>query len=279
MAGVYRDDDVDLSGLAGRCVAVIGYGRLGQMHALCLRDSGVDVRVGLPEDDPERSAAEADGLRVVPPGQACAEADVVAMLSGWGLSGPSGADDAPYAPGAALILPDAVSAGRFAVPEKTSAKASKNDVSVIALQGSPAEARRRFNDGRGVPALIAVLHDATGTAQDLTLSYARALGTTRAGAVVTSPGELAFASEFAATALGPDRIGAMVAAAMSVLRESGCAPDVATLSCWTAVRDALDRISGATVGPPGRMPADEEELVRLRRVAAGLLHADQQYAG
>src|SRR5512140_2053200 len=78
---VYSDDDADPSVIAGRKVAVLGYGSQGHAHALSLRDSGVDVRVGLPEGSKSRAKAEADGLRVVTPGQASAEADVIMILA------------------------------------------------------------------------------------------------------------------------------------------------------------------------------------------------------
>lgn len=263
MAKVYRDDDVDLSALYGRRVAVLGYGRLGQTHALCLRDSGVDVVVGVAAGDPRRSAAEAEGLSLAEPAEACAGADIVAVAVRPSRQASLYTEVvAPHLPaGATLIAPDPLPAG---LPGLAS------NIGIVSLQASPVEARRRYVDGRGVPAVVAVAADAEGTTLGRTLSYARALGCTRAGAVLSTAPELTHAHEFARAAVGTERLGGILRAALTVLSEAGCDDDVAVLSCWTALREAAESVAAGAAPAGSPAAAEPEELARLRRLDAEL---------
>src|SRR3954468_23247687 len=179
---IYYDDDADLDVIRGRKVAVLGYGSQGHAHALSLRDSGVDVRIGLPETSKSRAAAEAEGLRVLTPYDACAEADLVMVLA------PDTAQRGLYAEAIAPNLKSGdalffahgfnIRFGYITPPDGV-------DVCMVAPKGPGHLVRREFAEGRGVPVLVAVEEDASGKAWDLALSYAKAIGGLRAGGIRT----------------------------------------------------------------------------------------------
>src|SRR3954466_15599695 len=180
---IYYDDDADLGIVQGRKVAVIGYGSQGHAHALSLRDSGVDVRVGLPETSKSRAKASEEGLRVVTSAEAAAEADLVMVLA------PDTAQRHIYANDIAPNLKDgdALFFGHgFNIRFDLIKPPPSVDVAMVAPKGPGHLVRRQFVDGRGVPALIAVEQDATGNAQALALSYAAAIGGARAGVIKTT---------------------------------------------------------------------------------------------
>ena len=166
MAEMFYDDDADLSVVQGRHVAILGYGSQGHAHALSLRDSGVDVRVGLPEGSKSRAKAEADGLRVVTPAEASAEADVIMILAPDTVQRRLYAEDvAPHlTEGKALLFGHGLNIrfGLITPPPGV-------DVAMVAPKGPGHLVRRQFVDGKGVPCLIAVEQDATGQAQALAL--------------------------------------------------------------------------------------------------------------
>ena len=182
-AQMYYDDDADLNIIQGRTVAVIGYGSQGHAHALSLRDSGVDVRVGLPESSKSRAKAEEDGLRVVTPAEAAQEADLIMILVPDHIHRDLYANEiAPHLnEGDALFFGHGFSIryGLITPPEGV-------DVAMVAPKGPGHLVRRQFEAGRGVPVLVAVEKDASGSAWDLALSYAKAIGGTRAGALKTT---------------------------------------------------------------------------------------------
>src|SRR3712207_1551108 len=182
-AEIFYDDDADLSIIQGRTVAVLGYGSQGHAHALSLRDSGVDVRVGLPEGSKSRARAADEGLRVVTPAEAAAEADLIMILA------PDTAQRHIYAESIAsnLRAGDALFFGHgFNIRYGLIAPPSDVDVAMVAPKGPGHLVRRQFVDGKGVPCLIAVEQDATGGALPLALSYAKAIGGTRAGVIRTT---------------------------------------------------------------------------------------------
>src|SRR5919107_683922 len=167
-AEVFYDDDADLSIIGGRKVAVIGYGSQGHAHSLSLRDSGVEVVVGLQEGSKSRAKAEEQGLEVKTPAEASAWADVIMVLA------PDTAQRKIYtesiAPnltaGKALFFGHGLNI-RFELIKPP----SDVDVAMVAPKGPGHLVRRQYVDGKGVPALIAVEQDATGTAQELALTY------------------------------------------------------------------------------------------------------------
>src|ERR671933_986331 len=182
-AEIFYDDDADLSIIQGRTVAVIGYGSQGHAHALSLRDSGVDVRVGLPEGSKSRAKAQEQGLRVLTPAEASAWADVIMVLAPDTAQRKIYADDiAPsLSAGKALFFGHGLNIryGLITPP-------SDVDVAMVAPKGPGHLVRRQYVDGKGVPALVAVEQDASGDALALALSYAKAIGGTRAGVIRTT---------------------------------------------------------------------------------------------
>ncbi|HUS60571.1 MAG TPA: ketol-acid reductoisomerase, partial [Acidimicrobiales bacterium] len=183
MANVYYEKDADPALIAGRKVAIIGYGSQGHAHALNLKESGVDVRVGLREGSSSKAKAEAAGLRVVPVDQAAAEADVVMMLL------PDTEQRDVYEQQIAPNLSDGdalLFAHGFNIRYEQIKPAAGLDVAMVAPKGPGHLVRRQYAEGRGVPGLIAVHQDATGNARDLALAYAKAIGATRAGVIETT---------------------------------------------------------------------------------------------
>ena len=183
MAEIYYDDRADLGVIQRRHVAVLGYGSQGHAHALSLRDSGVDVRVGLPEGSASRESAASEGLRVTTPERACEEADLIMVLA------PDHIQRALYAgaiapsldEGDALFFAHGLNI-RYGLIDPPAGI----DVCMVAPKGPGHLVRRQFAEGRGVPVLVAVERDATGGAWPLTLAYAKAIGGTRAGALATT---------------------------------------------------------------------------------------------
>lgn len=234
---VYYDDDADLSLVAGRKVAVIGYGSQGHAHALSLRDSGVDVRVGLPEGSKSREKAAEQGLPVLTPAAASAEADLVMLLA------PDTAQRKVYAESIAPAL----SAGKalffghgFNIRYGLIQPPADVDVAMVAPKGPGHLVRRQFTDGQGVPVLVAVENDATGAAFELALSYARAIGGTRAGAIRTSFPEETETDLFGEQAVLCGGATALVQAGFEVLTEAGYAPEIAYFECLHELKMIVD---------------------------------------
>jgi ketol-acid reductoisomerase len=239
---MFSDDDADLAVVAQRNVAVLGFGGLAQAHALSLRDSGVDVRIGLPKSSPARTAADAEGLRVLTAYEACEEADLVALLA------PGVAQRAVFAAAVEpnLVEGDAVLVGDgFDVHFGLVRPPEGVDVFLVAAQAPAPVVRREFVEGRGVPVLVAVEQDASGAGWDLALSYAKAIGGTRAGALRTTFAEVAQTALFAQLVVGGG-VQALVRVGYEALLEAGYQPDVAYLQCSAELRDAVGR--GADVG-------------------------------
>src|SRR5205809_6666158 len=183
MATVFYDKDADPSIIAGRKVAILGYGSQGHAHALNLKDSGIDVRVGLRRGSSSMAKAEAAGLNVVSVAQAAEEADVIMiLLHDTEQKRVYEADIQQHmTPGKALAFAHGfnVRFDRIAPPEGV-------DVIMIAPKGPGHLVRRTYTEGGGVPCLIAIAQDASGKAKGLALSYAAAIGGTRGGVIETN---------------------------------------------------------------------------------------------
>ncbi len=180
---MFYDDDADLTLLDGKTVAIIGYGSQGHAHALNLNDSGVSVVVGLRPDSDSVAKAQSHGLRVLEPADAASEGDVVMMLTPDELHAQvweSGVRDG-IASGNLLLFGHG-----FSIHYGTVTPPADIDVALVAPKGPGHLVRRQFVEGSGVPGLVAVHQDATGTALALTLAYAKGIGLTRAGVIETS---------------------------------------------------------------------------------------------
>jgi ketol-acid reductoisomerase len=221
---IFYDDDADLSIIQGRKVAVIGYGSQGHAHALSLRDSGVDVRIGLPEGSKSRAKAEDQGLKVLTPAEAAKEADLIMILA------PDTKQRFIYAEDIEPNLKDgdAIFFGHgFNIRFDLIKPPSNIDVAMVAPKGPGHLVRRQFVDGKGVPALIAVEQDATGGAQALALSYAAAIGAARAGVIKTTFTEETETDLFGEQAVLCGGASALVQTGFEVLTEAGYAPEIA----------------------------------------------------
>jgi ketol-acid reductoisomerase len=237
VAELFYDDDADLSVIQGRNVAVLGYGSQGHAHALSLRDSGVDVRVGLPEGSKSREKADAEGLRVVTPFEACEEADVMMVLA------PDPVQRKLYAESIEpnLVDGDALFFGHGLNIRYDLIKPPAGvDVCMVAPKGPGHLVRRQFVDGRGVPVLIAVEQDATGTAWDLVKSYAKGIGGTRAGAIKTTFTEETETDLFGEQTVLCGGLSELIKAGFETLVEAGYQPEVAYFECLHEVKLIVD---------------------------------------
>jgi ketol-acid reductoisomerase len=236
-AEVFYDDDADLTLIQGKKVAVLGYGSQGHAHALSLRDSGVDVRVGLPEGSKSKAKAEADGLRVVTPAEASAEADVIMILAPDTVQRKLyEADVAPHlTAGKALFFGHGLNIrfGLITPPADV-------DVAMVAPKGPGHLVRRQFVDGKGVPCLIAVEQDASGQAQALALSWAKGIGGTRAGVIKTTFTEETETDLFGEQAVLCGGAAALVQTGFEVLIEAGYQPEVAYFECLHELKLIVD---------------------------------------
>jgi len=236
-AVISYDDDADLALISSRKVAVLGYGSQGHAHALSLHDSGVDVRVGLLPQSQSRSKAEAAGLRVLDPAAACAEADLVMVLA------PDTAQRRLYAEAIAPSLQegDALFFGHgFNIRYDLIKPPAGVDVAMVAPKGPGHLVRRQFVDGRGVPCLVAVEQDASGHAWELALSYAKAIGGTRAGALRTTFTEETETDLFGEQAVLCGGASALVQAGFETLTEAGYQPEVAYFECLHELKLIVD---------------------------------------
>jgi ketol-acid reductoisomerase len=221
---IFYDADADLSIIQGRKVAVIGYGSQGHAHALSLRDSGVDVRVGLKEGSRSRDKAQEQGLRVLIPAEAAAEADLIMVLA------PDTAQATIYTEDLAPHLGegDAIFFGHgLNIHFKLIQPAANVTVAMVAPKGPGHLVRRQFVDGKGVPCLVAVDQDPTGNGLALALSYAKAIGGTRAGTIGTTFREETETDLFGEQTVLCGGVEELVKTGFDVMVEAGYAPEMA----------------------------------------------------
>ena len=224
MTDMYYDDDADLSIIQARKVAVIGYGSQGHAHALSLRDSGVDVRVGLKAGSKSIAKAEAEGLRVLSVAEATAEADLIMILT------PDQVQRFVYAEDIApnLKAGDALFFGHgFNIRFGYITPPADVDVALVAPKAPGHTVRREFEAGRGIPDLIAIEQDFTGGAKALALSYAKGIGGTRAGVIETTFTEETETDLFGEQAVLCGGTSQLVQYGFEVLTEAGYKPEIA----------------------------------------------------
>ena len=236
-AQMYYDDAADLSLIQGKKVAVIGYGSQGHAHALSLRDSGVDVRIGLAEGSKSRAKVEEEGLRVLTAAEATREADVIMILVPDHIQRDLYTEEiAPnLEKGNALFFAHGFSIryGLIQAPEGV-------DVAMVAPKAPGHLVRRQYEAGRGVPCLVAVEKDATGQAWDLALSWAKGIGGTKAGAIRTTFKEEAETDLFGEQAVLCGGTEELVKAGFATLVEAGYQPEIAYFECLHELKLIVD---------------------------------------
>jgi ketol-acid reductoisomerase len=238
MTTLYYDADADLSRLTGRRVAIIGYGSQGHAHALSLRDSGVDVRIGLPEGSKSRANAEKEGLRVLTPAEAAKEADFIVILTPDHTQ--KQVYDEAIAPnltkGKTLLFAHGFNI-RFGEIDPSDKDV---DVIMVAPKAPGHRVREVFTEGAGVPGLVAVHQDKSGHALADALAYAKAIGCTRAGVLQTTFAEETETDLFGEQAVLCGGASALVKAGFETLVKNGYQPEIAYFECLHELKLIVD---------------------------------------
>ena len=237
MATIYQESAADLALIQAKKIAIIGYGSQGHAHALNLRDSGCHVRIGLHRESRSREKAIAAGLTVNSVADAASWGDVIMILAP-DTTQPEiyERDIAPYlAPGKMLMF-----AHGFNVRYGTIQIPAGVDVTMVAPKAPGHRVREVFVDGGGTPALLAVHQDATGSAKQLALSYAKAIGATRAGVIETTFTEETETDLFGEQAVLCGGVSALVKAGFETLVDAGYQPEIAYFECLHELKLIVD---------------------------------------
>ncbi len=237
MAKIYYDSDADLSALDGKTVAIIGYGSQGHAHALNLRDSGVDVVVGLYEGSRSWPTAEAEGLTVLTTAEASDRADIIMILA------PDTQQSAIYkqsiepylTPGKTLMFSHG-----FNIRYSQIIPPANVDVSMVAPKAPGHRVREVYVEGVGTPGLVAVHQDASGGALRQALAYAKAIGCTRAGVIETTFTEETETDLFGEQAVLCGGVSELIQAGFETLVEAGYQPEVAYFECLHELKLIVD---------------------------------------
>lgn len=239
MANMYYDNDGDLQLLVGKTVAIIGYGSQGHGHALNLKDSGVNVIVGLYEGSKSWKVAEEAGLTVKTVGEAAKEAEIIMMLVPDHVQGAiyekeikpnlKDGDALAFAHGFSIVY------GQILPPEYV-------DVFMIAPKGPGHLVRRMYEQGGGVPCLLAVEQDYTGRCKDIALAYAKGIGGTRAGVIETTFTEETQTDLFGEQAVLCGGVSELIKAGFETLVEAGFQPEIAYFECLHEMKLIVDLI-------------------------------------
>ena len=237
MAKMYYDSDADGEAIKQKKVAIIGYGSQGHAHALNLRDSGCQVIVGLYEGSPSWEKAEQEGLTVRTVRDAAAEADVIMILLPDQYHREVYERDIKPGLQAGNLL---MFAHGFAIHFSQVVPPRDVDVAMVAPKGPGHMLRRIYVEGAGVPALWAVHQDTTGQAEALTLSYARALGSTRAGVLQTTFAEETETDLFGEQAVLCGGVTALIQAGFETLVAAGYQPELAYFECMHEMKLIVD---------------------------------------
>ena len=237
MTTMYYEADAKPELLKAKKIAVLGYGSQGHAHALNLRDSGFDVRVGLRPESSSILKAEEAGLRVLGISDACAEADVImVLLPDTEQKRIYDVEIAPHLTAGKMLMFAHGFNIRFGLIDPP----KDVDVTMVAPKGPGHLVRRTYVEGGGVPALIAVHHDATGHAKDLALAYAHGIGATRAGVLETTFTEETETDLFGEQAVLCGGVSALVKAGYETLVEAGYQPECAYFECLHELKLIVD---------------------------------------
>jgi ketol-acid reductoisomerase len=237
MAKMYYDNNADLALIKSKKVAVIGYGSQGHAHSLNLKDSGVNVRVGLAEGSKSRAKAEAAGLTVTSVAEAAAWGDVIMILAPDTKQPQIYQDSiAPHLTAGKMLM----FGHGFNIRFGTITPPVDVDVTMIAPKAPGHRVREVFVEGGGTPALLAVHQDPTGQAKALALSYAKGLGVTRAGVIETTFAEETETDLFGEQAVLCGGVSALVKAGFETLVKAGYQPEVAYFECMHELKLIVD---------------------------------------
>ncbi|HEX2179394.1 MAG TPA: ketol-acid reductoisomerase [Actinomycetota bacterium] len=262
MATKYYEKDADPDVLRSRPIAIIGFGSQGHAHALNLKDSGFDVRVGLREGSSSWSEAEAAGLKVLETAKAAADAEVIMMLV------PDQHMKAVYDESIAPNLNDGdalVFAHGFAIHFKRIAPPAGVDVFMVAPKGPGHLVRRTFTEGIGTPALVAVQQDASGKAHDYALAYAYGIGSARAGLIETTFREETETDLFGEQAVLCGGLTRLIQTGFETLVDAGYQPEVAYFECLHEVKLIVDLIYEGGLAKMRHSISDTAEYSDLTR--------------
>jgi len=239
MTTIYYEKDADLGLLQGKKIAIIGYGSQGHAHALNLKDSGCDVRVGLYAGSQSWAIAEKAGLSVKLAADAAAEADIIMILA------PDTRQPEIYKeaiapnlkPGKMLMFAHGfcIHYGQIVPPKDV-------DVTMVAPKAPGHRVREIYPEGQGVPGLLAIYQDATGMAKQLGLAYARGIGCTRAGVIETTFEEETETDLFGEQAVLCGGVSALIKAGFDTLVEAGYQPEIAYFECLNELKLIVDLI-------------------------------------
>jgi ketol-acid reductoisomerase len=245
MSKRFYEKDGSLAPLAGKTVAIIGYGSQGHAHALNLRDSGVNVVVGLPATSKSKAKAEAAGLKVLPVAEAAKAADVIMVLVPDHVQGDIYRDEIAPAltPGKTLMFAHGFNIHFGEIKPPTGV-----DVSMIAPKAPGHRVRELFTEGVGVPALVAVAQDSSGKAVENALAYALALGCLKAGVIETTFREETESDLFGEQTVLCGGVSELIRAGFETLIEAGYAPEIAYFECLHEVKLIVDLIYEGGLG-------------------------------
>lgn len=236
-ATIYYENDADLSHLESKTVAIVGYGSQGHAHALNLKDSGVNVVVGLYEGSRSWPKAEADGLRVVTVAEATQAADFVMILLPDEIQGDVYAEHiAPHLEAGNTLM----FAHGFNIRFEQIKAPEGVDVSMVAPKGPGHRVREVFVAGSGIPGLVAIEQDASGKALANALAYAKAIGCTRAGVIETTFAEETETDLFGEQVILCGGVGALIRSSFETLVKAGYQPEIAYFECLHEIKLITD---------------------------------------